>query len=129
MFATLGKLLQSFLPQPISQEQAAMAASRIESVISKAGTIAVFSKSYCPYIILTSFHISTSTNNSDCVRYCTRAKGILSGYKGVKPRMQIIELDHEKEGTAIQEALATKLGKSRVTVPQVRLPVIWISQI
>jgi glutaredoxin len=84
----------------------------------------VFSKSYCPY--------------------CTRAKGILSSYSAIKPRLQvrprqsfrqksilvlighllftqILELDEMgKEGQAIQDALATKLGKSRVTVPQVR---------
>lgn len=94
--------LKSWFPSigPVSQEEAMVAAARIDGLLSKAGTIAVFSKSYCPY--------------------CTRAKNILSSYKAVKPRLQVLELDTMgAEGHAIQEALAKKLGKSRVTVPQV----------
>ena len=45
------------------------AAARIESIISKAGSNAVYSKSYCPY--------------------CTKAKGILSSYSGIKSRLQV----------------------------------------
>ncbi|CAD6568495.1 MAG: glutaredoxin [Cyphobasidiales sp. Tagirdzhanova-0007] len=76
------------------------AASKIEAIIGKAGGIAIFSKTDCPY--------------------CSRAKGILSAYSGMKPRLQVLELNTMgSEGQAIQDALAKKLGKGRVTVPQV----------
>ena len=37
---------------------------------------------------------------------------------------QTVELDHDGNGSAIQEYLATRLGVGRVTVPQVSLPIL-----
>ncbi|GAA6012628.1 hypothetical protein JCM11491_005459 [Sporobolomyces phaffii] len=74
-----------------------LAKETVESVIS--GTpVAVFSKSYCPY--------------------CTEAKRILSSH-GQDGRTKVLELDHEKQGTAIQQYLAERAGVSKVTVPQI----------
>lgn len=69
MSAILNTLRSIFFPPAPTSEQTMAAAARIESIISKAGSIAVFSKSYCPY--------------------CTTAKGILSSYSGIKPRLQV----------------------------------------
>ena len=48
MLASLQKIIQSFLPQSATAEQTMAAATKIEAMISKAGGITVFSKSYCP---------------------------------------------------------------------------------
>ncbi|GAA5923120.1 glutaredoxin [Sporobolomyces koalae] len=74
-----------------------LAKETVESIIS--GTpVAVFSKSYCPY--------------------CSEAKRILSSH-GQDARTKILELDHEQQGSAIQQYLAERAGVSKVTVPQI----------
>ncbi|GAA5877140.1 hypothetical protein JCM16303_006180 [Sporobolomyces ruberrimus] len=74
-----------------------LAKETVEALIS--GTpVAVFSKSYCPY--------------------CTEAKRILSSH-GQDARTKVLELDHEKQGSAIQQYLAERAGVSKVTVPQI----------
>ncbi|GAA5857245.1 hypothetical protein JCM8547_009395 [Rhodosporidiobolus lusitaniae] len=70
--------------------------SQVESLVSS--PVAVFSKSYCPY--------------------CMEAKHILKDH-GQGERMQVIELDRDTNGSAIQSYLAEMIGASRVTVPQV----------
>ncbi|GAA5832237.1 hypothetical protein JCM11251_004288 [Rhodosporidiobolus azoricus] len=81
-----------------SPENVAKAKETVETMIQSPNAIAVFSKSYCPY--------------------CTEAKHILKG-AGQEGRMQVIELDREMHGSAIQAYLAEKQGASKVTVPQI----------
>ena len=117
MLAGIQKIIQSLLPQPVTAEQSMAAASKIEAIIGKAGGIAIFSKTDCPYVCWS--HRSFRPDLL-CHSYCSRAKGILSAYSGMKPRLQVLELNTMgSEGQAIQDALAKKLGKGRVTVPQV----------
>ncbi|GAA5887486.1 hypothetical protein JCM6882_001425 [Rhodosporidiobolus microsporus] len=79
-----------------SPENVALARETVETMVQS--PIAVFSKSYCPY--------------------CAEAKHILKK-AGQEPRMQVIELDREMHGSAIQAYLAEKAGASKVTVPQI----------
>ncbi|KAK0525069.1 Glutaredoxin, partial [Tilletia horrida] len=58
--------------------------------------VAVFSKSYCPY--------------------CVRAKRIISDLN-LGDKVGIIELDHDKNGAAIQDYLQSKTGQR--TVPNI----------
>ncbi|GAA5830721.1 hypothetical protein JCM5353_004099 [Sporobolomyces roseus] len=74
-----------------------IAKETVESIIG-GSQVAVFSKSYCPY--------------------CTEAKRILSSH-GQDARTKVLELDHENQGTAIQQYLAERAGVSKVTVPQI----------
>lgn len=72
--------------------------------------VTIFSKSYCPY--------------------CTRAKNFLSS-KLSKNQIKIIEIDdlttypnfNQFSTSELQSSLAEKLGKSKITVPQ-----IWINE-
>ncbi|CAD6893520.1 unnamed protein product [Tilletia controversa] len=77
--------------------QADMAAAKVlvEDLIAK-NMVAVFSKSYCPY--------------------CTRAKRTLSEFN-LGDKMTVIELDHDKNGGAIQDYLLSKTGQR--TVPNI----------
>lgn len=86
---------------PLLSSHAAPAQTLPQNFIASS-PIAIFSKSYCPY--------------------CNRAKSVLSSQPGVHPdQLKVIELDHESDGPAIQQALAQREGKSSVTVPQVRV--------
>jgi len=97
MFSTLKAVVQAyFIPAPTDPARLAAVEDQVEELIKS--PIAVFSKSYCPY--------------------CTRAKSLLSSLQQ-DSFTKTIELDHEKDGPAIQSYLAKRAGVSRVTVPQI----------
>ncbi|KAL8286271.1 hypothetical protein RQP46_004759 [Phenoliferia psychrophenolica] len=97
IFNSIKSVIGSFLPAGTSPEQAAQAGVLVEDLISN-NAIAVFSKSYCPY--------------------CVRAKDLLKSL-GQEANTKTVELDHVSNGSAIQEYLATRAQKGRVTVPQI----------
>ncbi|KAM0755736.1 hypothetical protein T439DRAFT_320450 [Meredithblackwellia eburnea MCA 4105] len=86
-----------FTSLPVSPEQTKAATTLVEEMISS-NQVAVFSKSYCPY--------------------CSQAKAILNKV-GQDSKTKVIELDHDSNGAAIQQFLATRIGQQKVTVPQI----------
>ncbi|GAA5949148.1 hypothetical protein JCM21900_004881 [Sporobolomyces salmonicolor] len=96
LYGARGFIRSFFTSSSASAEQLQTAKETVESLIQS--PVAVFSKSYCPF--------------------CTEAKGILSSL-GQDSRMKVLELDHEAQGSAIQQYLAQRAGVSKVTVPQI----------
>ncbi|GAA5980295.1 hypothetical protein JCM11641_005533 [Rhodosporidiobolus odoratus] len=92
----LSTIRRAFFSTAPTQEQAELAKQSVESLIKS--PVAVFSKSYCPY--------------------CTEAKSVLQEL-GQEGRMQVLELNHHDQGSAIQSYLAERHGVSKVTVPQI----------
>lgn len=78
----------------VTPEAAAAVKGIVENSIAT-NRIAIFSKSHCPY--------------------CTRAKAMLKGQQG----MEILELNQRDDGSVMQSYLASRIGASRVTVPQI----------
>ncbi|KAI9278925.1 thioredoxin-like protein [Phascolomyces articulosus] len=89
----LETLLSFFRSKPLTAEEMATLEQFVDDAI-KNNTIAVFSKSYCPY--------------------CARAKKLL---KDLGLEFFVIELDKEANGAAIQDYLQKKTGQR--TVPNI----------
>jgi len=96
IFSTVKAIFQAYvMPPALNPEQLAQAKSRAEAFISQ-NRIAIFSKSYCPY--------------------CTSAKRLLDS---LGARFEVIELDKDPEGPALQSSLAQMQSRGSVTVPQI----------
>ncbi|KAE8215483.1 hypothetical protein CF319_g5725 [Tilletia indica] len=86
----------SFASRPQSSPTEMAAAKTIAEDLIAKNLVAVFSKSYCPY--------------------CTRTKRLLSDLN-LGDKVAVIELDHDKNGAAIQDYLQSRTGQR--TVPNI----------
>ncbi|ORY80199.1 thioredoxin-like protein [Leucosporidium creatinivorum] len=89
-------LISNTFHTPTSEDMA-RAKETVEGMIVQ-NRVAVFSKSHCPF--------------------CMEAKRMLSKL-GQDASTKTVELDRTTDGSAMQQHLATRIGASRVTVPQI----------
>ncbi|KAL9935390.1 hypothetical protein V8E36_005738 [Tilletia maclaganii] len=86
----------SFASRPQASPEKMSAAKAVAEELIAKNVVAIFSKSYCPY--------------------CVRAKRAISELN-LGDKVGIIELDHDKNGPAIQDYLLSKTGQR--TVPNI----------
>lgn len=72
--------------------------------------VMIFSKTYCPYVLITSRLFKFNV----CFRYCVKAKGL---FDKLQVKYNVIELDRVENGSAIQDELESLTHQQ--TVPNI----------